>query len=401
VPSFNVAGETTGLYCSGCALPNMMNVKSPKCITCKIKVPNFNVVGETTGLYCSGCALPNMVDVKHPKCITCKIKRPNFNVAGETTGIYCSGCALPNMVDVKHPKCITCKIKVPSFNVVGETTGLYCSGCALPNMVDVTHPKCITCKTRASYGIPGTIPTTCVKHRTENMISKPRARCKKKNCKLFAVYGIRSPIHCESHKNDNDINLIETRCKMCGLMDVCIDELCINVCSKSEQITYEMRKRQKVKELRVFNILKGNYKEPDEYNIHVSTKCGGNNSEEKEMGYDFGTHKLYIEVDENQHKSYCELGELNRMKNIYMDDGGIPIIFLRYNPDNYTINGKKQDIPQKKREIELIRWIKYYENIENSQGSCLSVHYLYYSDKDNATLIKIDPYETFQNTFVN
>ncbi len=281
-PNFNNAGETTGLYCSGCALPNMVDVKRPKCITCKIKQPNFNNAGETTGLYCSGCALPNMVDVKSPKCITCKIKHPVFNNAGETTGLYCSGCALPNMVDVKHPKCITCKIKQPNFNNAGETIGLYCSGCALPNMVDVKSPKCITCKTRASYGIPGTIPTTCVKHRTENMISNPRARCKKQNCKLSAIYGIRHPIHCESHKNDNDINLIETRCKTCGLMDVCIDELCINVCSKSEQITYEMRKRQKVKELRVFNILKGNYKEPDEYNIHVSTNCGGKNSEEKE-----------------------------------------------------------------------------------------------------------------------
>ena len=57
-----------------------------------------------------------MVDIKHPKCITCKEKGPSFNYAGETKALYCSVCALADMVDIKHPKCITCKEKGPSFN---------------------------------------------------------------------------------------------------------------------------------------------------------------------------------------------------------------------------------------------------------------------------------------------
>ena len=134
-----------------------------------------------------------------------------------------------------------------------------------------------------------------------------------------------------------------------------------------------MKRRQKVKELRVLNMLKREYVDPHEYNIRVSSKCGGKHSEEKEFGYDFGTHKVYNEIDENEHKSYCELGEINRMKNIYMDDGGIPIVFLRYNPDNYNINGKKQNISQQKREAELVKWLKYYENFENLKGNNLSV----------------------------
>ena len=233
----------------------------------------------------------------------------------------------------------------------------------------------------------------CFKHKTENMISKPRSKCKKENCKLNAVYGIKNPIHCEDHKNENDINLTETRCEKCGLLDVCINRLCINTCSDSNKIISEMKRRQKVKEIRVFNILTSEYGKPHEYNVRISSKCGGKNSEEKEFGYDFGTHKLYIEVDENQHKSYCELGEINRMKNIYMNDGGIPVIFLRYNPDNYQINGKKQNIPQQKREFELIKWVKYYQNIDNIQGFHLSVQYLYYTDGDNTKLHKIEPYE--------
>jgi hypothetical protein len=261
-------------------------------------------------------------------------------------------------------------------------------------MVDIKHPKCITCKTRASYGLPGLASTMCVKHKTENMISKPRSKCKTGKCRLNAIYGIKHPLHCETHKNEHDINLTETRCKKCGLLDVCIDNLCINICSNSEKITYEMKRRKKVKELRVFEILKSKCGDPDEYNKRVSSNCGGKNAEEKEFGYDFNTHKLYIEVDENQHKSYCELGEINRMKNIYMDDGGVPIIFLRYNPDNYQLNGKKQTISQEKRESELVKWVKYYQNLKNIQGYDLSVQYLFYTDGDNTKLHNIEPYAT-------
>jgi len=261
-------------------------------------------------------------------------------------------------------------------------------------MVDIKNPKCITinCNTQAWYGIPGLNPTMCAKHRTENMISNPCSKCKKENCKQPAIYGIKIPIHCETHKNDNEINLIETRCKKCGLLDVCIDGLCINTCSDSDKIIDEMKRRKKVKELRILNMLKNEFGEPHEYNKRVSSKCGGKNSEEKEFGYDYGSHKLYIEVDENQHRSYCELGEINRMKNIYMDDGGIPIIFLRYNPDNYQTNGKKQNTSQQKREAELIKWIKYYQTLDNIQGNALSVQYLYYTNGDNAKLHKIEPY---------
>ena len=47
-----------------------------KCITCKEKRPNLSIyAGETNCIaHCSGCKLENMVDIKHPKCITCKEK---------------------------------------------------------------------------------------------------------------------------------------------------------------------------------------------------------------------------------------------------------------------------------------------------------------------------------------
>ena len=84
-------------------MPTAKTYKS-KCITCQDKCPNFNSEGESKPLYCSGCALPGMIDIKNPKCITCHNKQPVFNSEGEKKPLYCSGCALPGMIDIKNPK---------------------------------------------------------------------------------------------------------------------------------------------------------------------------------------------------------------------------------------------------------------------------------------------------------
>ena len=44
-------------------MPTAKTYKS-KCITCQDKCPNFNSEGESKPLYCSGCALPGMIDIK-------------------------------------------------------------------------------------------------------------------------------------------------------------------------------------------------------------------------------------------------------------------------------------------------------------------------------------------------
>ena len=388
-PNFNYAGETKRLYCSVCALDNMVNIKSPKCITCKEKQPVFNYAGETKALYCSVCALAGMINIKSPKCITCKEKEPVFNYAGETKALYCSVCSLADMVDIKNPKCITCKEKQPAFNYTGETKALYCSVCALDDMVNIRSPKCITCKKTASYGLPCNRPNKCTLHKEDGMIKNPTARCRKKTCNNTAIYGSKTPLHCEAHKVSDDVLLVERHCEKCGILDVLLNGLCVNFCCMEEK-ALEIKKYQKVKEKRVLKILSVDFKEPTEYNIRIPYDCGGKHSEEKEIGYDFNTHKVFVEVDENQHKSYCEVGETNRMRNIYMSEGGIPIVFIRYNPDNFMISGKKCKISQANREIQLVKWLEHYESFENIKNP-LTVHYLYYDEK-LSEIIDIEPY---------
>ena len=78
------------------------------------------------------------------------------------------------------------------------------------------------------------------------------------------------------------------------------------------------------------------------------------------------------------------------MINIYGNEGGIPILFIRYNPDNYRENGVlNKKLTQKDREIILIKWLKHYENFDNIKHN-LSVHYLFY---DNHEVYGIKNYE--------
>jgi hypothetical protein len=395
-PAFNKPGETKATHCSKCADPDMEDIKNPKCIVCKKTRPTYNKPGETKATHCKKCADPDMEDIKNPKCIVCKKTQPTYNKPGETKATHCKECADPDMVDIKNHKCIVCKKKQPNFNKPGETKATHCSKCAEPDMVDIKNHKCIVCKKGASYGIPCNLPSRCVSCKEDGMISNPRKKCLIKDCKKTAMYGSKIPIHCEIHHNDNDIYLVERKCSKCDKIDVLIDGLCVNFCCMVEKAK-DIKKHQKIKEKRVLNIISAEYRKPDEYNKRIDRSCGGKESEEKEIVFDFDTHQVHVEVDEKQHKSYCKLGEFNRMNNIYMEAGGIPILFIRYNPDNYYENGKKIDIPQAKREELLIKWLKYYENIDNLPYN-LAVHYLYYNDCNEKKCYEIDPYEMFEKS---
>jgi uncharacterized OB-fold protein len=229
------------------------------------------------------------------------------------------------------------------------------------------------------------------------MITRPRGKCSVKNCNSVATQGTRKPVHCDVHKSADDVDLVERKCPKCGTIDVVINGLCVNFCGLSEAHLL-LRKYQKVKEKRVLEMIKRKFREPTEYNVRVSRECGGKNAEEKEIGYDFGTHLVYVEVDENRHRSYCEPGEVNRMKNIYMNGGGVPTVFIRYNPDNFVSgsNGKRQKLCQADREDLLLKWLKKYEATVPS--TCLSVNYLFYDHWEAGTVFEyeIDPYKSFE-----
>ena len=100
-PSYNVVGETKGLYCNDHKLPDMINVVSKCCLESGcMKIPNFNVAGETKGLYCNDHKLPDMIDVKNKRCLTPLCPTQVSNPAYEG---HCLPCFVNNPANYGKP----------------------------------------------------------------------------------------------------------------------------------------------------------------------------------------------------------------------------------------------------------------------------------------------------------
>ena len=92
---------------------------------------------------------------------------------------------------------------------------------------------------------------------------------------------------------------------------------------------------------------------------------------------------IVVEVDENQHQSYGEECESTRMVNLSMVYGGLPVVFIRYNPDTFRIAGKIQRVDGRIRLKKLKKTVEEY--IAKPLNDLLTVEYLFYSDDRERT----------------
>ena len=117
-----------------------------------------------------------------------------------------------------------------------------------------------------------------------------------------------------------------------------------------------------------------------------------------DLPYDCGTHIVIIECDEEQHKGYnweacasnrsLKHAEEKRMYEIMLSYECKPVIFIRWNPDSYKVNGVvNKKFNQAKRLDILKKWIDYCCQIELSQLKGL-VQYkqLFYDNYDEANV---------------
>jgi len=105
--------------------------------------------------------------------------------------------------------------------------------------------------------------------------------------------------------------------------------------------------------------------------------CG---KERPDRVYDFGDKIVILECDEHQHRDRQCLCEQTRMVNIGQTFGGIPVYFIRWNPDDYSPeNDRKHPEELTKRHKlvgDLIRDIK--KGKHNLPSALVSAIYLYY-----------------------
>ena len=333
-PHFGIQGSTVAQYCAKHKLAGMVDVTHKRCnySGCPTQ-PTYGIQGSNDAQYCAKHALDGMVDIKNKHCEYdgCP-KQPTFGIQGSKTAQYCAEHALDGMVDIKNKHCEYdgCPIQ-PTYGIQGSKVRQYCAKHALDGMVNVVDKRCEhpECQTSTYYGIPGHQPTHCAKHRKPGMIRHPNARCKYSKCKSLAIYGTNwTPTHCEEHKTDDDLNLVERPCVSCGLAYI-LDKT--NKCENCNPEAFATARLAKQNALMNYLDLRGLTGDTTDSVIDGGV-CG---KERPDRVYDFGNRIVILECDEHQHRDRPCLCEQTRMVNIGQSFGGIPVYFIRWNPDDY------------------------------------------------------------------
>ena len=316
---------------------------------CKIR-PVFNFEGQTTALYCNSHKLEEMIYVKNKTCCysNCKI-RPNFNFEGQKTALYCILHKLEGMIDIKHKTCIHdgCKTR-PAYNYQSETKVLYCSSHKLDGMVNVISKTCIhpDCKILPSCNFEGkTKRLYCVNHKLDGMVNIMKETCINENCKITASYNYeynKKGLYCVSHKLDGMINVKNITCKthLCyiSVNNDRYDGYCLR-CYINLFPDKPVSRNYKTKEFAVVNFVKNKF---DKYNwLSDKIIVDGCSKKRPDLLLDLGYQIIIIEIDENQHADYDCSCENKRIMEISQDLGHRPIVFIRFNPDDYNTNDKK------------------------------------------------------------
>jgi ferredoxin-like protein FixX len=380
-PTFNLKGKTVGLYCSKHKKENMINVNSKTCLECDTR-PHFNLKGKTVGLYCSKHKKENMINVKAKTCLDCD-KQPTFNLKGKTVGLYCYDHKKENMINVNSKTCLECDTR-PTFNLKGKTVGLYCYDHKKENMINVKIKTCLECDTQKYYGIPGNSPTMCAKHKKAGMIINPKSTCINKKCKEIAIYALnqKKAIHCEAHKEEGEINIIEKNCKTCNLPNILNGNSECTYCDPKHFNHFRLGKQLQVK-----HWLDANEFKYDSYDSAVNyTECGYRERPDFQFEAYNGCCKVILEVDEDIHRGRQESCECARMVNISQANC-LPTLFIRYNPDKFKVNKKKKNPTHNYRMkvLKLVLETALNTKPEDLVGYCC-IKQLYYNDFEESNI---------------
>jgi hypothetical protein len=150
----------------------------------------------------------------------------------------------------------------------------------------------------------------------------------------------------------------------------------------------------KTKEYSVVEFVKNKY--PEYQWISDKTIKDGCSRKRPDLLLDLGFQIIIIEIDENQHTDYGSSCENKRIMELSQDVGHRPIVFIRFNPDDYKNNdvnitscwgqnNKGICVVKKSKEKEwderlqsLENQINYWINIDNKTDKTVEIIQLYY-----------------------
>ena len=366
----------------------------------------YNFLGAD-GSYCPEHRLEGMIDIKHNKCEhpDCS-KQPNYNLPGETKGKFCNEHRLEGMIDIKHNKCEhpDCETR-PNYNLPGETRGRFCKKHKSEGMVDIKSKRCehLDCSKQPIYNSPGeTKARYCAEHKLEGMVDIKNKKCEYPDCSKIPNYNLPGETKakfCAEHKLEGMVDVTHKMCKT-PLCDIQVKDKYRGYCLRCFMYTFPnepVTRNYKTKETATVDKIREEFEEKVDL-ISDKIVAGGCSKRRPDCYIDLGYQVIIIEVDENQHTDYDCSCENKRTMELSRDFGHRPIVFIRFNPDKYILDGKvitscwgtnKKGITTvKKSKVKewntrlntLIDIIEYWIEPENKTSKTVEVIQLYYDN---------------------
>lgn len=365
--------ETIPRFCTTHKLDGMVNIRikfcqSPGCT----KNASFGPRGKSR-THCGSHKEEGMISLISKYCESegCDIQAGFGSSWGKPR--FCQQHASVEMVNVMSRRCeyIHCTSTSRNYDIPGGK-GRFCNEHKESGMIDVKTKRCEECSLCARYGKPGSQRSHCTKHRKPGMLTLPRARCLV--CRKPAFYGVNYiPRRCETHKTETDQNLVERECVSCKLIMVLDkDERC-EFCNPRTFDTNRLAKQNALMAYLDYYGLTGESTDT----IVNNGDCG---RERPDRVFDFGDKIVILECDEHQHKDRQCTCEQARMVNISQGYMGIPVYFIRWNPDPYapSVDTKKQE-PVERRHKMLYNFLREIQrNLVPLPKALLSVFYMFY-----------------------
>jgi hypothetical protein len=198
-------------------------------------------------------------------------------------------------------------IKAPSYGYKNKKTRLYCAEHKKKHMIDVNHKRCLECNKIACFSYVGQNKRLyCREHKKEDMVNPSIKSCKSEWC------------------TTNANSKYNGYCLFCY----------INLFPETPKACM-----YKTKEQTVVDFVKTKFANFEWVHNHIIN--GGCSKRRPDIFLDLGYQVIIIEIDENQHYCYDSICENKRIMELSQDVAHRPIVFIRFNPDDYLQKGKK------------------------------------------------------------
>lgn len=386
-PSYGLDGNRPR-WCKRHALDGAKDVVNPRCQhTGCDRRPTFGMFGGRPQ-WCSAHKLDGASDIVNKRCLHLGCARhPVFGTPGGRPR-WCAEHKPAEARDVVNKRCQHdgC-MRRAKFGMPGERP-MWCTKHKADGAENITGRRCNfpNCKRTPVFGMPGGKPTWCCQHKADGAEDVVNKRCQHPNCPRQPSFGLSSgrPIWCYEHKAADAEDVVSKRCGHFGC-DISIrgGQYCANHDTSN-------KRRTRVREHQVANYLRERGLLWTAWNKQLAeTACG---RYRPDFVYELPTHVVIVEVDEHQHAQPGYACDAARMLDVYNSYGGLAIIFIRFNPDQFCLGSRRGVVSWPKRlhalDVEVRRAL-----ITPPTRPLIITRMFYNSEESTITSTWADPYD--------